>query len=125
MEKVHISEVIDILRRGGLDVSPSLVRDYENEELLNPEKTESGYRLYSLDDLEQIRFILTARILNIPIKNIKFISNLISGKSKKNSESIYREEELERYLQEIIDQSNSISRDFKNFAEKIIKLSKK
>ncbi len=125
MEKVHISEVIDILRRGGFDISPSLIRDYENDELLNPEKTESGYRLYSAEDLEQIRFILTARLLNIPVKNIKFIIDLISGKNKKKNGGIYQEEELERYLQEIIDQSNLLSKDFKNFSEKISKLKKK
>jgi DNA-binding transcriptional MerR regulator len=43
------------------DISISKIRFLEAEGLLTPERTESGYRTFSPDDLERLRYILTAQ----------------------------------------------------------------
>jgi len=43
------------------DVSISKIRFLEAEGLLTPERTGSGYRTFSPDDLERLRYILTAQ----------------------------------------------------------------
>jgi DNA-binding transcriptional MerR regulator len=43
------------------DVSISKIRFLEAEGLLRPARTGSGYRTYSTDDVERLRFILTAQ----------------------------------------------------------------
>lgn len=43
------------------DVSISKIRFLEAEGLLTPERTSSGYRTFSSDDLERLRYILTAQ----------------------------------------------------------------
>lgn len=122
---VHISEAIEILRRGGYDISQSLVREYEKQGLLTPEKTESSYRLFSTDDLNRIRFILIARILNIPVKNIKLLLDFAdTGKIPKDS--IYQGEELSKYVQELCEQATTIAKDLSShFSDKLLSVHKK
>lgn len=43
-----------------LGVSPDTLRYYEKLGLLRPKRTESGYRLYSPELLERVRFIQRA-----------------------------------------------------------------
>lgn len=43
------------------DISISKIRFLEAEGLLTPERTESGYRTFSPDDIERLRYILTAQ----------------------------------------------------------------
>ena len=43
------------------DISISKIRFLEAEGLLAPERTESGYRMFSADDVERLRYILTAQ----------------------------------------------------------------
>ena len=53
------------------DVTISKIRFLEAEGLITPERTSSGYRTFSLDDLERLRYILTAqRDLFWPLKVI-------------------------------------------------------
>jgi DNA-binding transcriptional MerR regulator len=43
------------------DISISKIRFLEAEGLISPERTESGYRIYSPDDVERLRYILSAQ----------------------------------------------------------------
>jgi DNA-binding transcriptional MerR regulator len=43
------------------DLTPSKIRFLEAEGLLTPERTPSGYRTYSEDDVERLRYILAAQ----------------------------------------------------------------
>jgi DNA-binding transcriptional MerR regulator len=43
------------------DVSVSKIRFLEAQGLLSPERTSSGYRMFSPEDLERLRYILTAQ----------------------------------------------------------------
>ena len=120
---VQISEAVDILQRGGYDVSQSLIREYEKQGLLSPEKTESSYRLFSTDDLTRIRFILIARFLNVPVKNIKLLLNLFDDMPP--DDSIYQGDELVKYLESIHKQAKTFSKDLNIFSEQIHNLQKK
>lgn len=56
-----IGAVLSALRADFPDISVSKIRFLEAEGLLTPERTASGYRTYSEDDLERLRYILTAQ----------------------------------------------------------------
>ena len=56
-----IGAVLSALAPDFPDVSVSKIRFLEAEGLLAPERTGSGYRTFSPDDLERLRYILTAQ----------------------------------------------------------------
>jgi DNA-binding transcriptional MerR regulator len=54
------------------DIKESKIRHLENEGLVEPERTPSGYRKYSVDDMEKLRYIIRAqREHYLPLKVIK------------------------------------------------------
>lgn len=67
-----IGEVIEILREEFQDISISKIRFLESNGLLNPERTPSGYRKFSVVDIEQLRYILRMqRDYFLPLKVIR------------------------------------------------------
>jgi len=55
-----------------VDIKESKIRHLENEGLVEPERTPSGYRKYSTDDMEKLRYIIRAqREQYLPLKVIK------------------------------------------------------
>ena len=55
-----------------VDIKESKIRHLENEGLVEPERTPSGYRKYSVDDMEKLRYIIRAqREHYLPLKVIK------------------------------------------------------
>lgn len=57
-------------------ISIYTLRYYEKEGLLSPERTESGRRLYSEDDLSWLRFIKRLKETIMPIKEIQKYARL-------------------------------------------------
>jgi DNA-binding transcriptional MerR regulator len=55
---IRIGEVVRRLREEFPDVSISKIRFLEDEGLLNPQRTQGGYRLFSEDDVERLVTIL-------------------------------------------------------------------
>ena len=53
-----IGEVIELLRNEFPDISISKIRFLESNGLLNPERTPSGYRKFSVVDIEHLKYIL-------------------------------------------------------------------
>ena len=69
---MSIGAVIDLLRPEFPDVTISKVRFLENEGLVTPERTPSGYRRFTSADCDRLRYILTAqRDRYLPLKVIK------------------------------------------------------
>jgi DNA-binding transcriptional MerR regulator len=67
-----IGEVINLLREEFPDVSVSKVRFLESQGLLDPGRSEGGYRLFDDDDIDRIKFILRQqRDHFLPLKVIK------------------------------------------------------
>jgi len=64
------------------DLSPSKLRFLEDRELVTPGRTPAGYRTYSPNDVERLRFVLTLqRDQYLPLKVIKgYLEDLDSGK---------------------------------------------
>jgi DNA-binding transcriptional MerR regulator len=56
-----IGAVLDALKPEFPDISISKIRFLEAEGLITPERTPSGYRHFSDDDVERLRYILTAQ----------------------------------------------------------------
>ncbi len=55
-----------------VDIKESKIRHLENEGLVEPERTPSGYRKYSTDDMEKLRYIIRAqREHYLPLKVIR------------------------------------------------------
>lgn len=62
-------------RRAG--VTPKAVRLYESRGILPPaERTEAGYRTYTDDDVEVLRFVRRARALGLRLAEIRRIVDL-------------------------------------------------
>ena len=54
------------------DIKESKIRHLENEGLIAPQRTPSGYRKYSVDDMEKLRYIIRAqREHYLPLRVIK------------------------------------------------------
>jgi DNA-binding transcriptional MerR regulator len=67
-----IGEVINLLREEFPDVSVSKVRFLESQGLLDPGRSEGGYRLFDDDDIDRIKYILRQqRDHFLPLKVIK------------------------------------------------------
>lgn len=71
-EKLSIGEVINLLRDDFPDVSVSKLRFLESQGLLDPDRSNSGYRQFGQDDIARLRFILQQqRDHFLPLKVIK------------------------------------------------------
>ncbi len=67
-----IGEVLNVLKDSFPDVTVSKIRFLEGEGLIQPERTGSGYRKFTDDDIERLRFILKLqRDHFLPLKVIR------------------------------------------------------
>jgi DNA-binding transcriptional MerR regulator len=67
-----IGEVLNQLKGDFEDITISKIRFLESEGLVFPDRTDSGYRKFSDDDVDRLRFILTAqRDHYLPLKVIR------------------------------------------------------
>jgi DNA-binding transcriptional MerR regulator len=67
-----IGEVLNVLKDAFPDVTVSKIRFLESEGLVSPERTDSGYRKFTEDDIERLRFILRLqREQFLPLKVIR------------------------------------------------------
>ncbi|MGV8968955.1 MAG: MerR family transcriptional regulator [Microbacteriaceae bacterium] len=64
------------------DLSPSKLRFLEDRQLISPARTESGYRKFSPEDLERLRFVLTMqRDHYLPLKVIRgYLDDVDAGR---------------------------------------------
>jgi DNA-binding transcriptional MerR regulator len=77
---VSIGQVLDALSADFPDVSPSKIRFLEAEGLIQPLRSSSGYRRFSVADIERLRFILTAqRDEYLPLRVIKERLDALDG----------------------------------------------
>ncbi|MTJ10216.1 heavy metal-responsive transcriptional regulator [Anabaena sp. UHCC 0204] len=92
-------QVGEICRKLGLN--PQTLYFYERIELIPPpQRTESGYRLFSDKDVERLAFISRAKALGLSLDNIKDILTLKEGQSL-TCQAMH--ERLSKKLQEIED----------------------
>ncbi len=71
-EPQSIGSVINLLRDEFPDISVSKVRFLENQGMITPGRSESGYRIFYDDDIKRLRFILQQqRDHYLPLKVIK------------------------------------------------------
>jgi DNA-binding transcriptional MerR regulator len=69
---MSIGEVLSLLRTDFPEISISKIRFLEAEGLIEPERTQSGYRKFSHRDVERLRYVLTSqREHYLPLKVIK------------------------------------------------------
>ena len=67
-----IGEVLNQLKEDFADITISKIRFLESEGLISPDRTDSGYRKFTDDDVDRLRFILTAqRDHYLPLKVIR------------------------------------------------------
>ena len=69
---LSIGEVLTRLRTEFTDITISKIRFLESEGLIEPQRTPSGYRKFTTNDLDRLRFVLLAqRDQYLPLKVIK------------------------------------------------------
>ncbi len=72
MSTATIGEVLNRLRDEFDDITISKIRFLEAEGLINPDRTESGYRKFTEGDVDRLRYVLRAqRDRYLPLKVIK------------------------------------------------------
>jgi DNA-binding transcriptional MerR regulator len=78
-----IGEILDDLRGDFPDISVSKIRFLESQGLITPERSPSGYRQFTDDDLELLRWILRQqRDHYLPLKVIRrYLADLDAGKN--------------------------------------------
>lgn len=95
--RLSIGQVLQALHDDFSDLSPSKLRFLEDQGLVTPERTKSGYRKFSQDHVERIRLILTLqRDHYLPLKVIAELLEeldqgrdpVIPGASQRNASSI-------------------------------------
>jgi len=70
--RLTIGEVLAVLRDDFPDVTISKIRYLESEDLVHPQRTPSGYRKFSRNDVTRLRYVLTAqRDHYLPLRVIK------------------------------------------------------
>jgi DNA-binding transcriptional MerR regulator len=70
--RVTIGQVLEQLRSEFPDISPSKIRFLEAEGLIEPARSESGYRRFTAGDVDRLRYILTVqRDEYLPLRVIK------------------------------------------------------
>lgn len=69
------------------DVGVETIRFYEREALIDePPRRASGYRQYSTDVVEQLRFIRRAKALGFTLKEVKELMSLRDGGGRRRGE---------------------------------------
>lgn len=78
---LSIGQVLARLRPEFPDLTPSKLRFLEERQLISPARTESGYRKFSPDDMDRLRFVLTMqRDHYLPLKVIRgYLDELDAG----------------------------------------------
>lgn len=73
---VSIGQVLELLQNDFSDLSPSKLRFLEEQGLITPERTKSGYRKFSQAHIERLRLILTLqRDHYLPLRVIADVLN--------------------------------------------------
>ncbi len=80
-----IGRVLNILELEFPELSPSKLRFLEEQGLVTPQRTDSGYRKFTEDDIDRLRVILELqRDQYLPLKVIRqYLEDLDSGKAPK------------------------------------------
>lgn len=64
-----------------LNINAQTIYYYERIGLISPQRTDSGYRLFSSEDMEILRFILQMKLLSLTLEEIKELLQLKKGRS--------------------------------------------
>ena len=80
---LSIGQVLARLNPEFPDLTPSKLRFLEERQLINPSRTESGYRKFSSTDMDRLRFVLTMqRDHYLPLKVIRvYLSEMDAGRT--------------------------------------------
>ena len=74
-----------------LGVSQDALRFYEKQGLINPRfRTAAGYRLYSTEDVKQVKFILSAKRVGFTLNEIRGLLALEVTKEENSCEDVKR-----------------------------------
>src|SRR2546423_3361328 len=101
-----IGTVCSRLKDAFPDVSISKIRYLEDQGLLNPRRTQGGYRLFSEDDVERLETILRLkRDEFLPLRVIREELEAGAGKERRRRRSVVDVGEEELDLEELCDRA--------------------
>lgn len=98
---------------GASGVSAKMIRYYESIGLIsNVSRTESGYRVYSEDDVHTLRFIRRSRDLGFSVEQMSDLLALWSDRSRASADvkriAMEHVAELERKMRELRDMTKTL-----------------
>src|SRR5213595_4113579 len=101
-----IGTVCGMLKDEFPDVSISKIRYLEDQGLLNPRRTQGGYRLFSEDDVERLETILRLqRDEFLPLRVIREELEAGAGKQRRRRRGVVDAGEEELVLEELCDRA--------------------
>jgi DNA-binding transcriptional MerR regulator len=104
--RLTIGTVCNLLKDEFPDVSISKIRYLEDQGLLNPRRTQGGYRLFSEDDVERLETILRLqRDEFLPLRVIREELAAGAGKERRRRRSVVGVGEEELDLEEVCDRA--------------------
>ena len=104
--RLTIGTVCNLLKDEFPDVSISKIRYLEDQGLLNPRRTQGGYRLFSEDDVERLETILRLqRDEFLPLRVIREELAAGAGKERRRRRSVVGVGEEELDLEELCDRA--------------------
>ncbi len=73
--RMNIGEVLELLREDFPSISIPKIRFLEDKGLIKPERTPAGYRKFSADDVDRLRYVLRPEFPGITIPTIRFLED--------------------------------------------------
>lgn len=90
-DRSKIGEVASLL-----GLNPRTLRYYEQTGIVSPMRDENGYRLFSLNDVGQLRFVLRAKKLGLTLRDIKDLLEHMRAYRCRTVRSSLRERVIDR-----------------------------
>ncbi len=90
-----------------LNINAQTIYYYERIGLISPQRTESGYRLFSPEDIEALYFILQVKSLGLTLEEIRELLNLKKDRSL-SCQAVYNQ--LKEKIGEIEAKINQLQR---------------
>nr|WP_278046314.1 MerR family transcriptional regulator [Desemzia sp. C1] len=88
-ERVNGLKISEIAEKSHVNIET--VRYYEKRQLIpEPPRTEAGYRIFSLEDVDRIKFIKRSQELGFTLNEIKKLISITDNETQFDSEEVFQ-----------------------------------
>ena len=122
----HAAELTLFLKRKEvsdyLDIPMDTLRNWERNGLLQIERKQNGYRVYTSDDIERLKMIRTLRLANYSLEAILRMLNALEHNPQADMKQILNTPQVDADIVSVCDKLMVSLRDADENAKKMIKI---